>query len=122
MRISVLKSNRRIIEMQAAALPGTLLKNAINAGYAADAVEELEVDAAGYTAAKAEDPVEIVTEQIHQATLTAEAAKIRAVLDNLPDWQTVSTAIDAANTIPKLQVIVKKLARVLYWIAKNKEA
>jgi F0F1-type ATP synthase epsilon subunit len=48
-----------------------------------------------------------------------QAAKAQALIDNLPSWQAVSDAIDAADTVPKLRAIVKKIARVTYWIAKN---
>jgi hypothetical protein len=51
----------------------------------------------------------------------AIAAKHQALIDNLPSWQQVSDAIDSATTIAALKVIVKKIARVVYWIAKNKE-
>ena len=52
MRKCRVKATKRIIEMQSAATPGTLIKNAVNSGYAVDTVEELEVDQAGYEAAK----------------------------------------------------------------------
>lgn len=74
-----------------------------------------------------------------QAIAAAEAAnnaaKAQAIIDNLPAWQPVSDALDgikadaqAATTIAALKVViigliifVKKLARVLYWLAKDSE-
>jgi hypothetical protein len=50
----------------------------------------------------------------------AQAAKAKAIIDNLPSWAQVEAAIDAADTLPKLRAIVKKLARVEYWEVKNK--
>ena len=43
-----------------------------------------------------------------------QAAKQRALVDNLPSWTQVSNAIDSATTIAALKVITKKLARVVY--------
>lgn len=54
--------------------------------------------------------------------LAAEAAaaqKLRDIADGLPSWQQVSDAIDAATTIAALKVIIKKMARILYWVVKN---
>ena len=44
------------------------------------------------------------------------------IITNLPSWSEVSTAIDNASTIAAMRVIVKKMARVVYWLAKDKEA
>lgn len=52
----------------------------------------------------------------------AEQAKKQAIVDNFPSWNSVSTAIDAADNIVKLRAIVKKLARVVYWDVKNSES
>ena len=46
-------------------------------------------------------------------------AKIQEVVSNLPSWQVVSDAIDAATTIAQLKVIVKKMARALYLFTRN---
>jgi hypothetical protein len=54
------------------------------------------------------------------AEVARQAAKAQAYVDNLPSWQAVSDAIDAATTIAALKVIVKKMARVVYWLAKDK--
>lgn len=51
----------------------------------------------------------------------AAQAKEQAFVNNLPSWQAVSDAIDAADTLAKLRAIVKKMARVLYWLARNRE-
>lgn len=45
--------------------------------------------------------------------------KEKDIVDNLPTWQQVSDAIDAVSTIAGLKVVVKKIARVVYWLAKN---
>ena len=48
------------------------------------------------------------------------ALKAQEIEDNLPTWQQISDAIDNATTVAALKVIVKKMARILYWLAKNK--
>lgn len=53
------------------------------------------------------------------AEVAAMAAKAQAIIDNLPTWQAISDAIDAATTIAAIKIIIKKLARVVYWLAKN---
>lgn len=75
MKICVVKATKRIIEMQSHATAGTLIQNAINAGYAEADVEEREVDQTEYAAAKAEDPVEIA------AIIPRKTAEVNAVRD-----------------------------------------
>lgn len=55
-----------------------------------------------------------------QAIEANEAAKQQAIVDNLPTWQQISDAIDNADNLIKLRTIVKKIARITYWLAKNK--
>lgn len=47
-------------------------------------------------------------------------AKTKALVDNLPSWTEVDTAITNATNIAALKVIIRKMARVLYWLAKDK--
>lgn len=49
----------------------------------------------------------------------SEAQKKADIIDALPSWQQVSDAIDGVTTLNGLKVVVKKLARVVYWLAKN---
>lgn len=55
-----------------------------------------------------------------QAETQRVEAKAQAFLDNLPSWQEVSDAIDAATTIAACKVILKRLARVVYWLARDR--
>ena len=48
-------------------------------------------------------------------------AKAQAIIDNLPSWAEVDTVIINATTIAALKVIIRKMARVLYWLAKDSE-
>ena len=58
------------------------------------------------------------------AAAQAEEARIQAkaqeIFDNLPAWQAIVDAIEAATTIAALKVIIKKMARVLYWLARDR--
>ena len=66
------------------------------------------------------DAAQIAYLEAMRAEITAIlVAKEQAFADNLPSWQVISDAIDGATTIAQLKVIIKKMARVLYWIARN---
>lgn len=49
-----------------------------------------------------------------QAAIALAEEKAAAIADNLPSWQAISDAIDAATTIAALKVIVKKGFRACY--------
>ena len=49
-----------------------------------------------------------------------ERLKSQAIEENLPTWSEIDTAITNATTIAALKVIIRKMARVLYWLAKNR--
>lgn len=49
------------------------------------------------------------------------SAKEQALLDNLPSWSEVATAVDNISSLANAKVFIKKLARVVYWLAKNTE-
>lgn len=121
MRICVEKATNRIIEMHSAAVEGTLIQNALNAGYTIDQIEEREVTPLEYAEARMLDPVYIARQQSLQEQKLAEEQKLQNIVSNLPSWQEVSDAIDGVSTIAGLKVVVKKLARVVYWMAKNTE-
>jgi len=54
------------------------------------------------------------------AIKAAREEKAQAFLDNLPSWAAVKTAIEGATTTAALRIIVLKLARVVYWLARDK--
>lgn len=120
MLICINRETKRIIEMQSGAIPGTLIQNAVNAGFAPQEIEEREVDEAGYAAALAEDPVEIAALAARAAEAAAQEVKIQAFLDNLPSWAAVSRAVDNISNLAGAKVYLKKLSRVVYWIARDK--
>lgn len=122
MRICIVKATNQIIEMQSRAVSGTLVGNAIAQGYNVEDIEEREVTPEEYEAARALDPVEIANKAAQELAAAAEVTKAQAIIDNLPSWAEVETAIKSATTIAALKVIILKLARVVYWLAKNSEA
>lgn len=91
--------------------------------------------AAGNTPEPAQTPEEIAAEK---AAAEAEAARIRAkaadLVDALPDWATVAAKFDKgtaalanATTIAAVKAVLqglidvnRKLARVVYWLAKDR--
>lgn len=47
------------------------------------------------------------------------AQKSQYIAANLSNWQALSDEIDNAKTFDKMRVIIGKLARVVYLVAKN---
>lgn len=105
--------------MHSAAVEGTLIQNALNAGYTIDQIEEREVTPLEYAEARMLDPVYIARQQSLQERREFEATKLQEIVSNLHTWQQVSDAIDGVTTIAGLKTVVKKLARVVYLLAKN---
>lgn len=56
-----------------------------------------------------------------QADVNRIAAKAQAILDNLPSWAVVSGAVDNIGNLADAKAFLKKLARVVYWLAKDIE-
>jgi len=49
------------------------------------------------------------------------AVKAQAFLDNLPSWLQVDQAVTDISDLPSAKAFIRKLARVVYWLAKDKE-
>lgn len=111
MRICIRKSDKRIIEMQSHATEGTLIGNAVNSGYAPTDIEEIEVDEAGYEAAKLLDPVEIAAKQAAIDKEAAQAAKIIAISDAKAAIASLVPAVDKATDIEGLKKVVLDLIK-----------
>lgn len=47
------------------------------------------------------------------------AAKAQAILDNLPSWAAVDAAVTNIANLADAKAFIRKLARVVYWLAKN---
>ena len=57
-----------------------------------------------------------------QSRVDFEAEQAQKKIDintNLPDWITVGTVADNIANLADAKVFIKKLARVVYWLAKN---
>lgn len=55
-----------------------------------------------------------------QAEADRIAAKIAAISDNLPSWEQVETAVNNIGNLADAKAFLRKLARVVYWLAKDK--
>ena len=56
----------------------------------------------------------------HLSALEAEAAQQASDISaNLPSWVQVSTAVDNIANLADAKAFIKKLSRVVYWLAKN---
>lgn len=65
-------------------------------------------------------------EAVDQATVDAWAAqetlqtlRVQEFVENLPTWLQVSNAVDNIASLAGAKAFLKKLARVVYWLAKN---
>lgn len=74
----------------------------------------------GKTFAKSIDKTPILTNE-EVSKVHAPALKAQAFLDNLPSWSAVSKAVDNISNLTDAKVFLRKLARIVYWLAKNSE-
>jgi cell division protein FtsB len=68
------------------------------------------------------DTILAAEEAARQAEIARQAAKAQAILDNLPSWAQVNTAVDNIANLADAKAFLKKLARITYWLAKDTEA
>ena len=65
-------------------------------------------------------PEELENMRIAQEGWALTAAARRADLDtNLPTWAQVSDAVDNIGNLAEAKAFLKKLSRVVYWLAKE---
>ena len=50
---------------------------------------------------------------------TLMALRAQAIKENLPTWQQVSDSVDNISNLADAKVFLKKLSRVVYWLAKH---
>lgn len=50
------------------------------------------------------------------------ALRAQDIIDNLSSWSQVETAVDNISNIDEAKAFIKKMARVVYWLAKNTSA
>jgi hypothetical protein len=121
MRICIVKATNQIIEMQSSAVVGTLTRNATIQGYNTDDIEEREVTPEEYKAALNLDPITIAMREAETAARELKQTKLTSIQDNLPSWNVVSNAVDNITNLAEAKTYLKKLSRVVYWLAKNSE-
>jgi len=56
---------------------------------------------------------------IADAEEARQAAKAQAIIDNLPSWSEVEATIGNIANLANAKVFIAKLARVVYWLAKD---
>lgn len=52
---------------------------------------------------------------------TRESRRQTYLHENFPAWAAVSDAVDAAFSNTAQRTLIKRLCRVVYWLAKNRE-
>ena len=67
------------------------------------------------------DEFEALQQQIIAETAAKAAYKRQQIEERLPSWTAVSDAVDAAFTNTAQRNLIKRLCRVVYWLAKNRE-
>jgi hypothetical protein len=122
MLICIVKATNQIIEMQSCATLGTLIGNAIAQGYNTEDIEEREVTPEEYKAALNLDPITIAMREAKTAARELKQTKLASIQDNLPSWNVVSNTIDNITNLAEAKTYLKKLSRVVYWLAKNSES
>lgn len=50
-----------------------------------------------------------------------EKARQQVIVTNLPSWAQVNTAVTNISNLTEAKAFIRKLARVVYWLAKNTE-
>lgn len=67
------------------------------------------------------DELEALKQRIIAETAAKEAYKRQQIEERMPRWVAVSDAVDAAFTNTAQRTLIKRLCRVVYWLAKNRE-
>jgi hypothetical protein len=57
-----------------------------------------------------------------QILFTLVATTQQAILNSLPSWVQIDAAITNIANLADAKAFIRKLARVVYWLAKNTEA
>ena len=65
------------------------------------------------------DGVDQPTVAARLAREALQSQRIQEIIDNLPSWKQVSNYVDKIGNLAEAKGFLKKLARVVYWLAKN---
>jgi hypothetical protein len=121
MLVCIHKITKRVLEMQSDATPGTLLQNALNAGFALIDLDEREVTQEEYQALMEADPIE----QAIKAAIQAEQAKVDNAVSAMkadPNWATwtAQQASDWINTnvtnLAQAKTVLISLAKAVVYL------
>lgn len=64
--------------------------------------------------------LETLQRQIIAEHVAREDYKRQQIEERLPSWAVVSDAVDAAFSNTAQRTLIKRLCRVVYWLAKNR--
>jgi penicillin V acylase-like amidase (Ntn superfamily) len=59
-------------------------------------------------------------EEVLNEIAARNTARYQEIEDNLPSWSQVETALDNISNLTEAKAALKKIARVVYYLAKNK--
>ncbi len=77
--------------------------------------------AEGNTAAPRYTPEELAAIEAARAAAAATALQRQQDIEtSLPSWAEVQAAVEGVTTLAQARTVLMKLARVVYWLAKNK--
>lgn len=68
---------------------------------------------------KLTDEQKAILDAITLAAQELANAKKQAFIDNLPSWNAVDTAVTNIANLTDAKAFIRKLARVVYWLARN---
>lgn len=74
---------------------------------------EPDINISGYEAVKRQIDLE---RDAKEAEILQKQTDIN---NNLPTWQQISDEIDGISSLTGMKIALKKIARVVYWLAKN---
>lgn len=108
------RTTLKLIEYQSGNVEdAVLIQNTVNGGLLEADVEVVPMTEAEMVAAIQATP-EYVAEQDRQTQRAADIAT------NLPSWAQVNTSIDNISNLAEAKVFIKKLARVVYWLVRER--
>ena len=55
----------------------------------------------------------------NKKAIADQKQRVSDIAANLPSWTQVTTAINAISNIKEVKAVMKKMARITYWLAKN---
>lgn len=122
MRVCIHTPTGRLIESQSGGSSEAdlevLIENALSAGYDPGEIEASYIEDSDLAALIefSKTPDEIAAQQ---AAADAQTAKSQAIIDHLPSWNAVETAVNNIASLAEAKAFLLKLSRVVYLDVKN---